>query len=154
MCWSGEYVAGLKRGSYGNFKGLLRCDRITFKLIADTLRPVLEKNDTIFRKAKTVEKRTAIGLWQFAHGGTYLLTGEKFGVSEALAHGTVRDFFAAVIQKHVVSFPTGGALLQVMSGLESCCQFANFFGVIDCAHMLISTPSISDYKGYSDRNRQ
>ncbi len=145
-------------GSYedGDFKRLLRTDKATFEEIVATLSPLLHKSDTNFRKAKTVGKRTAIGLWHYAHGGTYLLTGDKFGVSEALAHRIVREFIDAMIAKysHKVSFPSGDALHQVIKGFESLRQFPNCFGAIDCTHILISTPCIADYKGYFDRNKQ
>lgn len=43
-----------------------------------------------------VDKRVAIGLWHYAHGGTTVNTGEKFGVSAAPAHGV--EYIDAVIK--------------------------------------------------------
>lgn len=98
----------------------------------------------------------ANGLWHFANGGTYLSTGDKFGVSEALAHRTVWEFIDAMIVKfpHKVSFPTGNALHQVMKGFESLRNLLKCYGAIDCTHILISTASTADYKAYFDRNKQ
>lgn len=135
-----------------DFRKKLRADRATFHEICHVLAPLLQKQDTRMRKAKTVENRVAIGLWHYAHGGTYENTGEKFGVSAALAHG--RKFIDAMLERfrHKVAFPTGDALVQVMKGFETRRNMPNCFGAIDCTHFLISTPCIADYKGYYDRN--
>ena len=124
--------------------------------MVETLRPLLERQDTNMRADMVIEKRVAIGLWHFAHGGTYLLTGDKFGVSASLTHRTVKEFIDAIILKyqHVINFPTGNALMKVMKGFESRRQMPNCCGAIDCSHILISTPSISDHKAYHDRNHQ
>ena len=117
-------------------QAFLRTDRATFQDIVDTLSPLLYKRDTNLRKAKTVGKRVAICLLHFANGGTYLSTGDKFGVSEALAHRTVWEFIDAMIVKfpHKVSFPTGNALHQVMKGFESLRNLLKCYGVISLTY--------------------
>lgn len=75
-------------------------------------------------------------------------------MSGPLAHGIVKDFIEAmlVFYQHLIKFPTGDALKQVIKGFESKRQMPNCVGGIVCSHILISTPAIQDQKVYHDRN--
>ena len=137
-----------------DFRRCLRADRDTFNFLVTGLTPLMEKAHTFRGNTIQVDKRVAIGLWHYAHGGTILNTGEKFGVSAAAAHGILSEFIDAVIKvfEDKVTFLSGEALHQVMKGFESRRQFPNCVGAIDCSHILIYTPAIEHTKGYCDRN--
>ena len=136
-----------------DFRRVLRADRKTFWEIVSKVGPQMDKESASKRKCVKVDKRVAVALYHYAHGGTFFATGEKFGIATSTAHGIVFEFIEvvlAVYQDRLV-FPTGAKLEQVIKGFESKRQLPNCCGAIDCSHVLIYTPAIETTKGYVDR---
>jgi DDE superfamily endonuclease len=138
-----------------DFKRHLRANRSTFQMLVTDLGHILKRQDTVMKKAIPVDKRVAVALFHYAHDtSTYFLTGDKFGISEAAAHGMVFDFIDAVIKVYSdrISFPAGDSLHEVIKRFERKYKFPNCCGAIDCTHILITTPTIDCCKCYYDRN--
>lgn len=49
----------------------MRMDRPTFWSVVHTLRPMMEKKTNNFGRTKPIDKRVAIAINHYAHGGTY-----------------------------------------------------------------------------------
>lgn len=54
-------------------------DRETFTFMCDRLRPSIEKQDTVMRRAVCVEKRSYITLWRLATNIEFRTMGAIFG---------------------------------------------------------------------------
>ncbi|XP_051948588.1 uncharacterized protein LOC127619676 [Xyrauchen texanus] len=67
----------------------------TFIYLYNILRPVMERQDTSFRKCVPLKKRVAIALWKLATGSEYRTIGHLFGVSITTVCRCVQEFTAA-----------------------------------------------------------
>lgn len=105
------------------------------------------------REAIKSDKKVAIGLYYYAHGGTFFELGEKFGVGESTAHNCILEFTGEVLRKfgHKVQYPQGASLTRVMQGFASRKKLPNCVGAIDCSHIRITGPNIESKKDYYDR---
>ena len=139
------------------FKEIMRMYKPTFEVLCDELRPHMEKETTNLKQPVAVEKRIAIGIYHYANGGTYKMTGERFCVSTALTHRCVESFIAAMIHVNsdLIHLPTEGPELQrIIRGFESKRQMLNCFGAIDCTHFLITAPHVKNRRAYYDKTKK
>lgn len=104
---------------------------------------------------KSVAVRVAVGLYHFAHGGSYYTTGHALDIGESTAHTMVWEFITAVLKEHSdrISWPADDATREhVAKGFESKHQLPNCQGAIDCSHFSIRAPDNEESRSYVDRH--
>jgi hypothetical protein len=139
-------------GIYGErwWNDNLRMSRQTFESLCTELRPYLQRNDTNFRLAVTVEARVAVTIWRLATNSKYRTIAELFGLGRSTVGEIVMDT-CGIIAKHFfnryVYMPQGDRLRQIVDGFERRWGFPQVVGAIDGTHIPIIKPddSPSDY---------
>ena len=105
----------------------------TFLYLCSQLRSVLQRKDTIMRKAISVEKRVAITLWFLATPSEYRTIGHLFGVARStvciIVHSTMNAIVSVLLGKYIV-FPTGQHLSTVINGFEMKWNFPQCAGAM------------------------
>ncbi len=99
-----------------------RISHDTFAYLCSKLRSAMERNDTIMRKAVSVEKRVVLTLWFLSTGSDYRTIGHLFGVSKAtvcVATKQVCSVIMRVLLPTYVKVPTGEALTYVVEGFKN-----------------------------------
>ena len=136
------------------FRRFFRVNRATFEFLVETLRPKLQKRHNPLKPAKTVEHRVAVGLYHFAHGGSFFSTGRALEVAESTAHNMVWAFVDAILEllSDEISWPSDQEMVQVSKGFEAKRQLPNCQGAIDCTHFDIKTPDGENSRSYIDRH--
>ena len=138
-----------------SFKAELRCTRETFDEIQQDLHDFMVKETTNCKEPVAADKRVALGLWHFAHGNDWAITGAKFDLAGPTAYQIVRQFIRAVLRVYSdrIKFPRSGqALHNIIKGFESKRQMPNCCGAIDCSHIMVSAPCVGNRRGYYDRS--
>ena len=120
-----------------------RMSRSTFMYLCNEIREEIQKNDTVMRKACSVEKRVGISLWFLSCGSDYRTIGHLFGVSKSLVSLVVREFCHAVrkvLLPKYIKFPEGDDLKKVVDGFKHKYGFPQCVGAIDGSHIPIVSP--------------
>ena len=89
--------------------------KANFLALCEILRPRLEKQDTNFKKACTVEQTVGVALYRLAHPHyRYACLASRFGVGAATACQMVKRFIKAVRGEmgHLVRLPNTAAEKQ------------------------------------------
>jgi hypothetical protein len=128
----------------------------TFQYICHELAPYIDKQSTVMREPVELEKRVAVTLWRLATNIEYRTLAELFGLGRATVGSIVLETCKAIavhlLPRHV-SFPSGRALDEVISGFDAKSGFPQVAGAIDGTHIPIIRPRehATDYlnrKGY------
>ncbi len=138
-----------------SFKYELRCSRETFDEIVQDLHNHMVKEKTNWKDPVAVDKRVALGLYHFAHGNDWAITGAKFDLAGPTAYQITCQIISAVllVYRDRIHYPQhGGALLNIMKGFESKRHLPNCCGAIDCSHIMVSAPYVDNRRGYYDRS--
>lgn len=145
-------------GSYGDewWYDNLRMSKETFDALCMELQPYLQRRDTTFRKAVSIEGRVAVTIWRLATNAEYRTIAELFGLGRSTVGEIVLDTCGAIadhLLMRYVCFPQGDRLREVVDGFERQWGFPQVVGAIDGTHIPIIKPddSASDYfnrKGY------
>ena len=82
----------------------------TFEYIANLLRRSIEKQNTFWREAITVEKRIAVAIWRLSNGNSYRVSNKVFEIGLSIACKLLAEFFTAVchLVPQFTSFPKNG----------------------------------------------
>lgn len=152
--WWKRVESGLFREDW--WRENLRMSHDTFKIICDQLRPYIQRHDTIFRKAVSVEARVAVTIWRLASNVEYRTIAGLFGLGRSTVCEIVLDtceMIAKYLMPKYVRIPQGDSLQEVVRGFEDRWGFPQTVGAIDGSHIPILKPikSASDYynrKGY------
>ena len=105
--WSDQY-----------FRESFRMDKSSFYELCNLLRTVMQRRDSNFRKALTVETRVAIGLYRLASEHCpYRTIRDIFGVGQGTACKIVRNFVHAIVE---VSFCVQGDFESLRIFPEDC----------------------------------
>ena len=86
--------------------------------LADQLRPHIEKQDTVMRKALRVEQKLAIALYKLAHGASYQQLGQPLGVSPSISQVICQEVYLMIcryLQPEYIKFQGAGA-----AGCQPC----------------------------------
>ena len=134
----------------------LRMSKDTFDALCSELRPYVQRKDTKFRQAITVEGRVAVTIWRLATNAEYRTISQLFGIGRSTVGEIVLDTCGAIADhlfKKYVCFPQSDRLREVVDGFECRWGFPQVVGAIDGTHIPIIKPdnSASDYfnrKGY------
>ena len=124
---------------YSNF----RVTRETFEFLLNVVMEYIRRKDTVMRSAITAKRRLAITLYFLASTAEYRTIANLFGVSRSFVCLCVRDVSKAITSKlsHVVSFPHGDELVQIINDYEQRWGFPMCAGAIDGTHIPIIAPS-------------
>ena len=119
-----------------------RMSQATFLYVCNEIRPVIEKEDTVMRKAIPVEQRVALTLWFLATNADYRTIGHLFGVSKPTICVITKEVCAIVkiLLPRYVRIPTGDSLKAVIKGFEDNLGFPQCVGVVDGTHIPIMSP--------------
>ena len=136
--------------SEGWWNANLRMSRGTFECLCSELRPYIQRCDTNYRFAVSVEARVAVTIWRLATNSEYRTIAELFGLGHSTVGEIVIDTCEIITNhlfNHYVCMPQGDRLLQVIHDFENRTGFPQVVGVIDGTHIPILKPdhSPSDY---------
>lgn len=123
-----------------------RMSRSTFDFLRKEMSVRLQRQDTNFRKAITVEKRVAICLWHLATGEDLRSLAWRFGVGKSTVCEIVHDVCDAVVDillPRIIKWPTGEKLRSVIDGFLATWGYPQCAGAIDGTHIPIIAPSES-----------
>ena len=72
--------------------------RTMFTYLCNELRQTIQKQDTVMRKAISVEQRIALTLWRLATTTDYRTIGHFFGVSKTAVCFIIKDVCSAIVE--------------------------------------------------------
>ena len=90
-----------------------RMSRDTFLYLCEELKPAIERQDSVLRRAIPVQQRVAIALWKLATNSEYRSIGHLFGVSRSSVCLIVKDVCQAIVElllPKYIQVPTGNRL--------------------------------------------
>ena len=73
-----------------------RMSRRTFQFVVNLVRNSMEKRDTRFREAVSIEKRVAVALWRLASRNAYRTVASTFGIGKSTAVEITNSFTDAL----------------------------------------------------------
>ena len=139
-----DYIV-LKTFTPNDWMENFRISRQTFQYLCRKLQQVISHEDTMLRKAISVEKRIAITLWCLATCSEYRTIAHLFGLARSTVCVIVHDTCKAIVlvlQKLFITFPNGEQLKRVVEGFESSCGMIQCIGSIDGCHIPIMPPAL------------
>lgn len=139
--WFDDVV--LKIYGEARFLRMFRMRKMTFFWLVEKLGPTIERRDTKFRKAIPVTVRLGIILYRLAHGSSYFLIAEKFGVGESSVRRIVSEGVDAIIQvlgPTFLTWPATQRLAEISRGFQQICGLPNVQGAVDATHVKILAP--------------
>ena len=123
-----------------------RISRETYQYLCQKLQQVISHEDTILRKAISVEKRVAITLWCLATCSEYRTITHLFGLARSTVCVIVHDTCKAIVsvlQKLFITFPNGEQLKRVVEGFQSSWGMIQCVGSMDGCHIPIMPPALN-----------
>ena len=113
------------------WKREFRLQTETFEYIVNLLRPSIEKQNTFWREAITVEKRIAIAIWRLSTGNSYRATSKVFGIGLSTACKLLAEFCTAVchLALQLISFPKN---VEKLHGKQKNSGFHRMFNTSSC----------------------
>jgi transposase len=132
------------------FVSELRMSYPTFQRLCALVGPRVEKQDTVMRKAVSVEKRVAIAVYRLAHCSSLKNIARHFGVGKSTVQEMCTEVYTAIIdclRDEYVVFPTGDRLRAIMSKFERKYQMPMVAGAVDGSHIPIHPADVhhADY---------
>lgn len=136
-----------------------RMSGVTFAKLVYLLRPVLEKQDTNFRKAIPVQKRVAVATWRLANGNSFRTIAKTMAIGKSTAVEITKKFCHELsrLGPHFIRFPvsrreTAEAMLKFKE-VENCI-IPQALGAIDGTHIPILTPATESKADYFNRKQK
>ncbi len=141
--WWSYVVLQTERSMIGS--RTLRWKKETFLYLCSQLHSVLQRKDTVMRKAISVEKRVANTLWCLATPSEYRTIAHLFGVTWStvciIVHTTVNAIVSVLLDKYIVFHK--GHLSTVVEGFETKWNFPQCGGAIDGCHIPVQAPLLN-----------
>lgn len=127
--------------------------RSSFAELCETLKPYLEKKDTVYRKAISLGKRIAVVLYFLKGGADYGTISDLFGVGQSTVACLVKQFCEGLINEHqnLVNFPDSeDEKANIAARFFEKWQYYDCFGSLDGTHIPILPPqkNAADYYCY------
>lgn len=137
-----------------DFKQQFRVTRATFRFLVESLRPLLEREETGIRDCIAVEKVVGIGLYKLCSTAEDRSVAHIFGVGRSTVNGIYREFceaVVAVLEDEWLRMMTPGEMPQHIREFEAMCGFPQ--GALDGCHFPISpeVENATDYHNYKGR---
>ena len=108
------------------WKREFRLQTETFEYIVNLLRPSIEKQNTFWREAITVEKRIAVAIWRLSTGNSHRATSKVFGIGLSIACKLLAEFCTAVCHQ------TPQFILFHKNGEETAWEIQKFRVFTEC----------------------
>ncbi|XP_017471171.1 PREDICTED: uncharacterized protein LOC108362623 [Rhagoletis zephyria] len=135
------------------FKSNFRMKRKSFKKLCDMLKG-LERKNTNYRKAITLEKRVAIALYALGSSAEYRTIANMFGIGKSTVCTILIEFchelWRCLWPLYLNKFPMNEIQLrEYLNGFESL-GFPQVLGAIDGCHIEVHPPAEDavDYHNY------
>ena len=115
----------------------------TFKDLCDQLRPHIEKQDTVMRKAIPVEQRVAVSLYKLAHGASYRQLSQPLGVSRSACQEICEEVYLMICRYLYpvhIKWPTNEDLHNEMETFDELKNMPMCVGAVDGSHIPITAP--------------
>ena len=96
-----------------------------FLYLCQELTPAIERQDTVLRKAISVQQRVAITLWKLAANAEYRTIAHLFGVSRSSVCIIVKEVcedIVKLLQPMYISIPKGDRIKGIIEGFEMLVQ--------------------------------
>ena len=133
---------------YENF----RVRKETFVFILNKILLDITYKDTTMRKAISPRRRLALTFYYLASTAEYRTISNLFGVSVSFVCNCVKDVCEAIRRhlSHLIRFPKGVEILQVIQEYENKWGFPMCAGCVDGTHIPILAPK-ENHKDYVNR---
>ncbi|KAL1448135.1 hypothetical protein MTO96_044146 [Rhipicephalus appendiculatus] len=135
------------------FKRAFRVTPATFRYIVETVRPLLERQNTNMREAIALDKRVAIGLYRLCSSAEERSIAELFAVGRSTVNEAYRELCEAVIhtmEARWVNMPTVSSMAEHIREFTAVLGFPQAIGALDGCHFPVSPPkeNATDYRNY------
>ncbi|XP_071959857.1 uncharacterized protein [Antedon mediterranea] len=138
------WAANVEHYSDETFRSHFRMCRATFDRLAEQLRPLVERQDTTFRRAIPYRERVGIVIWWLATPTEYRTLANMFGIAISTLCVLTRQVVSALLNhqffQRYISLPQGDRLDRVIEGFSRK-GFPQCAGAIDGTHLPIIGPS-------------
>ncbi|XP_062979602.1 uncharacterized protein LOC134396922 [Elgaria multicarinata webbii] len=121
------------------FRGSFRMSRKTFDTIADEISPIIQKQNTVMRRAVPVKKRLALTLYKLAFNLGYLPLSTTFGVGKSTACEIFRETVRALNKLYLADVIKVG---DEKNNIQGFCElgFPHVGGALDSSYVRILAP--------------
>ena len=123
-----------------------RIGKDTFDYLCETVYNYVVKDETQLRETIPVAKRVAISLWWLAHGGSYHVVGQRFGISSSIVGRITKDFVGALVhlRDNFISWPkTENECRSAIRSFQDLSSLPNVLAAVDGTHVKIIAPENS-----------
>lgn len=117
----------------------------TFQFVVNLVRNSVEKRDSRFREAASIEKRVAVALWRLASGNAYRTVASTFGIGKSTAVEITNSFIHILneLYEDWITFPasvqeTDEAIQRLFD--NNLFNIPQILGAIDGSHIPIKAP--------------
>ncbi|CAN7947596.1 unnamed protein product, partial [Ixodes hexagonus] len=136
-----------------HFRACFRVSSTTFRYLGDVCRPSMLRQDTVMKRAITVEKRVAISLYRLSSTAEERTIAHLFAVGQSVVNGSYREFCNVVIEKlelRTDSMVRNEDLDKHILEFQAVLGFPKAIGALDGCHLPVSPPKDSavDYRNY------
>lgn len=137
----------------GHFKQCFRVSPATFRFIADSLRPSLERVTTNMRECIAVEKVVAIGLFKLCSVAEDRVVASVFGVGRSTVNGIYKEFCEAIVsvlESDWIKMLSPSEMAEHIREFMAVSDFPQAVGALDGCHFPVSPPQehATDYYNY------
>ncbi|MCO5585972.1 hypothetical protein L7F22_039908 [Adiantum nelumboides] len=149
-CWAyprpQTYMERLLLGSYSDrmFKSRLRLSRETFEFLTARIAPQLQRSNTNYRKAISIEKRVCVALHRLASGSNLQVIADLYGISTSAAQKIVIDFSDAMLSSGLhdlyIKWPSLERMQSLAREFEAIQGIPYVIGAVDGSHIPIIAP--------------
>ena len=119
--------------------------RRTFQFVVNQVRNSVEKRDSRFREAVSIEERVAVALWRLASGNAYRTVSFTFGIGKSTAVEITNSVIHILneLYEDWITFPASvqetGEAIQRFSD-NNLFNILQILGAIDGSHIPIKSP--------------
>ena len=130
-----------------------RMYRETFTYICEEIREFIEKSNTNFRKAVTVEMRVAIALYFYSGTCDYRTISNLFGIGRSTVCNILHVVSKTIVKRllpKIIRLPNEIEVQTIMREFEEISGFPQAVGAVDGCHIRIKAP-LKDAEDYINR---
>ncbi|CAN7940812.1 unnamed protein product [Ixodes hexagonus] len=136
-----------------HFRACFRVSSTTFRYLGDICRPSMLRQDTVMKRAITVEKRVAISLYRLSSTAEERTIAHLFAVGQSVVNGSYREFCNVAIEKlesRTDSMVRNEDLDKHILEFQAVLGFPKAIGALDGCHLPVFPPKDSavDYRNY------
>ena len=129
-----------------------RMSKSTFIYLCQQLESTLCRQDTVFRRAISVEKRVAVTLWCLATPCEYRTIAHLFGIGRSTVCEIVQETCELIVHtlfRQYIQFPSGERLDVLVDTFKSKWGVPQCVGSIDGSHIPVASPAMNHTDYYN-----